>query len=191
MRFEPPELSPLLVLQDYWRERRASNTLSWLRCTSALATCFAQWQLAYCTSFEVVLPSGLQLRRCIRVGPALVIPPSISGWISSTASRFVQYAPAVRLRVDSMAGKGASCLTLRGVHLGVPFVLKFDRSGQRSVAVEWEQLQSLDVVRTGSAGTLPIPFYYGMFDSSMGQFSILSDNGIDLQWGEVDLDMVR
>lgn len=152
---------------------------------------FAQWQLANCTSVVVEIPAGFILEDCKRIGPALVLPPFTPVELFKATKVCASYLPALRLRADYIAGRGGSSLTVRGVHLGVPFILKFDINDSNNASEEWDRLASLDVVRAGSGGMLPIPSYYGLFESSIGQFSLLSDNGIDLAQHRADCAVVR
>lgn len=186
-RVQPRPPSPLLVLQDYWRSSVAAHMLSWSSWTRGLVRLFAQWQLANCTSVGVQLPAGFIIKDCKRLGPALVLPPSTPVQFFKATSVCASYLPALRLKTDRVAGRGASSLTLRGVHLGVPFIVKFDIHHSNNASEEWDRLAALDVVRAGYGGVLPIPSYYGLFESCMGRFSVLSDNGIDLAHHRSDL----
>lgn len=179
------------MLQDYWRNAIAANTFSRFSWTRGLMRLFAQWQLANCTSVVVEIPAGFILEDCKRVGPALVLPPFTPVELFKATKVCASYLPALRLRADYIAGRGGSSLTVRGVHLGVPFILKFDINDSNNASEEWDRLASLDVVRAGSGGMLPIPSYYGLFESSIGQFSLLSDNGIDLAQHRADCAVVR
>ncbi|KAI0369277.1 hypothetical protein BV20DRAFT_1122171 [Pilatotrama ljubarskyi] len=108
--------------------------------------------------------------------------------IWSAARKLAAYAPPPRghLRMDRAAGRrSASCSTLRVVHLGVAFIVKFDRRSEHSASA---CLGSLAVVRTGNAGALPIPSCYALSDSCLAWFSVLSENGVDLSRSRVAVD---
>lgn len=171
---EVPEPSPLRELQDYWLQHQ--------RWHSALTACLAQLLLANCQAIDVDHRAGVQMRRCRRVAPAIVLPAGAphAVWSIASAIARVMGAPTLRLQVDAVAGIGANCTTLRGVYLGLPVALKFDNKAGRSAIDEWERLERLDAVRSGNAGALPIPFYYGLFESPVGFFSVMSDNGVSL-----------
>ncbi|KAI0677027.1 hypothetical protein C8Q78DRAFT_61596 [Trametes maxima] len=188
-----PTPNALVRLNQYWSEKRASICGASVWSVRTALAQVARYQLALCEHVRVQLGGGIALnmanRRCNDINV-----PIDHGWFAGLVRCVLRYLGATPcLQVDDVAGEGKHSVCLRGVYLGVPFVIKWQKEGTSGVVQEWAHFLQEGTSGVGQGAPSPsdhavaryFPSYYGLFASDSNIFSMMSDNGVDLdeQWG--------
>lgn len=147
-------------LRKAWHPTAA--TLPW----TATLRPFAEYALAQCQRVALYTPCGRLWADAKRTSPALEVPPCL-------------FPPdLIHLRVTACAGAGVSSTAWRGWFWGIPFVAKIAHSQHSpTIAREWEAIAGC-IPRCSGDARLPVPRYYGLFESAFGPVMIMSDNGV-------------